>query len=136
MLASLNSGEPCMFVTHTWFNDDCAAPAYDITHLRLKSNMRSGGDEDKQRKGLKVKFRNSKYLKEIREIPYDNRGNRVSDEPNEGEPVTDFTNYFKGIEYSNACAIAKARLINISREAHLFRRRVYKYSLPESSVIC
>ena len=86
-------------------------------------------------KELKVKFRNSKYLKEVWEIPYDNRGKRVSEEPNEGKLITDFKEHFCKIEYANACAIAKARLINISREAHQFRRRVYRYSLPESSVI-
>ena len=97
--------------------------------------MRTGSNRNTRQEELKVKFRNSKYLKEVWEIPYDNRGKRVSDEPNEGQPVTDFKDYFKSIEYSNACAIAKARLINISREAHQFRRRVYRYSLPESSVI-
>ena len=79
-----------MFVTHTWFNSECAAPAYDITHFRLKSNMGSGGNKARQNKELKVKFRNSRYLKEVREIPYDNRGKQVSEEPNEGKLITDF----------------------------------------------
>ena len=49
----------------------------------------------------------------------------MSDEPNVGNAVTDFKDYLANVEYSNACAIAKARLINISQDAHQFRRRVY-----------
>ena len=113
-----------------------AAPAYDITHYRSSMRTVDGGCKETRRsRHLTVKFRQSKYLKEVRYIPRDNVGKRVDDYPNEGKSITDFRDYFKSIEYSNACAIAKARLINISREAHQFRRRVYRYSLPENSVI-
>ena len=117
------------YVSHAWTTHTFAVPGMDITHFCPRQD---GMFKLIQQKNVKF---SKKKLAEIIEVDCENIGDRNGDydRSNSGNPIVNFD--FSMQEFSDACALAKARIINLSEEALEYRRATYRMSCPDDTIL-
>ena len=115
------------FISHLWSECAYAVPALDITFLHIKPV------DQMQFTQKKVRFRKKDEEKEIFHIESVNKGFRIDDSPNTGAALSRFDN--STLEFSHACALAKAKLILLTADRLEYRRTLFQSQFPADTVL-